>query len=198
VLQALVKVSLLKMHLVSQGLPYSNERGFLIDFNCVVSEWVTWALVGRGRQSEANHNCDKHGQYRDTHFRHARAVSTNVRFDMPVASGEVRVKEIKRPARDYPMSTRDPSSAEFPPALRYPLASKQITEEFRCIAELFYLNAQLVAAPYPLTTQATPPRRWRSPRTIPRCLRLAPRALAPASAGLSKRNWPQPGSSWGQ
>ncbi len=58
------------MHLVSQGLPYSNERAFP-NFNRVVSEWVTWAFVGGGRQSEANHNCDNRGQYRDTHFRHA-------------------------------------------------------------------------------------------------------------------------------
>jgi hypothetical protein len=70
-LQALVKVSFLKMHLVSQGLPYSNERGVLIDFGRVVSEWVTWALVGGGRRSEANHDCDDGGQYRDTHFLHA-------------------------------------------------------------------------------------------------------------------------------
>ena len=30
---------------------------------------------------------------------------------------------------------------EFPPALRRPLTSKQITEEFRCVAELFNVNA---------------------------------------------------------
>src|SRR5271167_385393 len=60
------------MHLLSQGIPYFNEGGFLIvDFTRVISEWVTWALVCGGRQSEANHDCDNHGQYRDTHFRHA-------------------------------------------------------------------------------------------------------------------------------
>jgi len=65
--------------LVSQGLPYSNERGFLIvDFNRVISEWVTWALVGGGRQNEANHNCDNRGQYRYTHFRHSVVMLTRL------------------------------------------------------------------------------------------------------------------------
>src|SRR5205807_5232500 len=36
---------------------------------------------------------------------------------------------------------------ELPSSLRCPLALKQLTEEFRGIAELFHLNAQLVAVP---------------------------------------------------
>jgi len=57
------------MHLVSQGVPYSDEWGFLIvDFNRVVSERVTWALVSGRRHSKTDYDYDNRNQHRGTHF----------------------------------------------------------------------------------------------------------------------------------
>ena len=58
---ALVKVGFLKLHLIPEGLPYSNERSILVEFCRVVSEWVTGALLLSAcrQHHEANCYCDE-------------------------------------------------------------------------------------------------------------------------------------------
>src|SRR5208282_4155702 len=67
-----MKVGFLKLHLSSEGLPYSNERSILGEFGRVVSEWVTWALLPGvcWQHHEANRNCDDRNRCRDAHIRH--------------------------------------------------------------------------------------------------------------------------------
>jgi len=47
---------------------------------------------------QTQYSCGNECWGRERDFIDSRAASTNARLDIPVASGELRVKEIKRPA----------------------------------------------------------------------------------------------------
>jgi hypothetical protein len=44
------KVGFLELHFISQQVPYADERSIPVEFSRVISKWVTWALVGGGRE----------------------------------------------------------------------------------------------------------------------------------------------------
>src|SRR5262249_13803081 len=55
---AKMKVCLIEQHLVSKEFPYAKEISLLLQFDRVISEWVTRAIIRVGRRRETNHNCD--------------------------------------------------------------------------------------------------------------------------------------------
>src|SRR4030095_7192329 len=68
---AKVKVGPVEQHLVSKGFPDAKEISLLIQFDRVISEWITRAIIRAGRRRETNHNCDNRYKCSGMHIQNA-------------------------------------------------------------------------------------------------------------------------------
>src|SRR5262249_39764304 len=76
-----VKVGLIEQHLVSKEFPDAKEISLLIQFDRVISEWITRAIIRGGRHHQTNHDC--HNRYKrcDMHIQSAPVSTRRARTD---------------------------------------------------------------------------------------------------------------------
>src|SRR5215813_5155651 len=76
-----VKVGPIEQHLVSKEFPDAKEIRLLIQFDRVISEWITRAIIRAGRHRQTNHDC--HNRYKrcDMHIQNALVSIRRARTD---------------------------------------------------------------------------------------------------------------------